>query len=465
MLTESANEASRELGQIGTRKPFKSQLGEDALMFGYHYHGKTRYYRLHRSNVPLDPTWTAMPGGAARLLYFHLAAVEKWLERPATESEAESYAKGALTQQRTERSVANLGYATAGYFAYRRASIFRFPLYTPPDPILFTNFPSARLPLLQGTAAKMFWHFGVRFPLYAACSLLVSGPLGSFVGGVRAEFVISADPRTRRISTEMSTKIRAKAQRLRGLESGRTQPPNQASQSTTDSSGPLPGTSPSSEPVYREMDRNARSFEEFGRNPNKNAAPMDAGVFTDDQLQFREELRELKEKMTIRPPKKTSEERAPDGPSNPRNNAPGAAFYDDEGFPGDAGAEHSSSNPRGISAWERIRSGDLKQMDQSDPSQPKNSRFGRFGADNERRFPQSPPEASFWGSESRGQDSSETRGDSFSFSKSSEERALAKEQAQKEFDAMVEAERTGGDIQTASGQSGSRPGLWGRRSS
>jgi hypothetical protein len=63
-------------------------------------------------------------------------------------------------------------------------------------------------------------------------------------------------------------------------------------------------------------------------------------------------------------------------------------------------------------------------------------------------------------------DEYETSGGSFSFSREGADRQLAKEQAQKEFDQMVEAERRGygsGIGAAKGGESGGGESSWGRR--
>jgi hypothetical protein len=51
----------------------------------------------------------------------------------------------------------------------------------------------------------------------------------------------------------------------------------------------------------------------------------------------------------------------------------------------------------------------------------------------------------------REQAQSPTASDDYAFSKETEERSLARDQAQKEFDARVERERRGGDFSSGSG--------------
>jgi hypothetical protein len=91
------------------------------------------------------------------------------------------------------------------------------------------------------------------------------------------------------------------------------------------------------------------------------------------------------------------------------------------------------------SAWERIRRGSKSGGQSGGSSWPTN---------NQEASPQSRESA--WAKLQNNTQPEQrqglTTGDSFAFSKSDEERSLAKDEAQKEFDARVERERRGGDF-------------------
>jgi hypothetical protein len=100
----------------------------------------------------------------------------------------------------------------------------------------------------------------------------------------------------------------------------------------------------------------------------------------------------------------------------------------------------------GVSAWERIRQQGTSQVG-------KNRESGSLGKGQQ----SNPPRQSEWSSnrspsrqDPDGQGNSTTE-DSFAFPKSEEERQLAKEEAQKDFDARVEQERRGGDFSSGKG--------------
>ncbi|KAJ4161346.1 hypothetical protein NW765_006203 [Fusarium oxysporum] len=96
------------------------------------------------------------------------------------------------------------------------------------------------------------------------------------------------------------------------------------------------------------------------------------------------------------------------------------------------------SSPAG-SAWERIRQQSQGSTQQSDYQSRTWAAHSQTGSRQESQ--------SGWGSRSAGSSS-----DSFSFSKSDEDRAVAKEQAQDEFDRLVERERKGVDQEKAWGR-------------
>ncbi|WKT46321.1 hypothetical protein QSH57_011195 [Fusarium oxysporum f. sp. vasinfectum] len=101
-------------------------------------------------------------------------------------------------------------------------------------------------------------------------------------------------------------------------------------------------------------------------------------------------------------------------------------------------APFTVSSPAG-SAWERIRQQSQGPTQQSDYQSRTWAAHSQTGSRQESQ--------SGWGSRSAGSSS-----DSFSFSKSDEERAVAKEQAQDEFDRLVERERKGVDQEKAWGR-------------
>lgn len=452
MTTESTHIAQQQFGQLEEQQ-FRTEWTQDALLVGYRLDGKTRYYHLLKSKIPLGSSLTdRAQREATRAIAFHMLSIEGTLRRPATEAEAEGFANAALVQYKSKRRVAYLGLGLGAYFAYQRASAFGFPFYTPPDPHFFHFFPSPRLPLLQRSAARMIWHIGVRLPLYAAVSVALCHPLGILWGVSRAQAEIRKDSRTAQAINDM---FEVKRSQISRRPDGGTSPfPNRAPNPLKVPPGPLPESSLSSEPTYQEMDQNARAFEVLGRDSNVSSLePKDPVDYDVSKSHFRD----MQRRQNL-PAKKSYPQGgfSTESTSVDQNQGSTESFYDDTGYSGKLEAEGKSSNTAGGSAWDRIRSENSAPGTESGPRTGKPVGWAGPSRENRQGSPQSQSEQSLWGSRSGGQDLNETKGDSFSFSRSDEERALAKEQAQREFDAMVEAERKGGDVQTTSKEGGSR---------
>jgi hypothetical protein len=114
---------------------------------------------------------------------------------------------------------------------------------------------------------------------------------------------------------------------------------------------------------------------------------------------------------------------------------------DDDASPIAASARKQPVSAPAGSAWDRIR-----QQSQSAPQQQQSDYQSRAWAARSQTESQ-PQSQSGWGSQAAGSSS-----ESFSFSKSDEERAIAKEQAQNEFDRLVESERNSTDQENSWGR-------------
>jgi hypothetical protein len=126
-------------------------------------------------------------------------------------------------------------------------------------------------------------------------------------------------------------------------------------------------------------------------------------------------------------------------PQMPTQETPDQPFdaWDDASPAGGQGVPADTSQPRPSrssgSAWDRLRRGEK-------PPPP-----GPRQQSGPRPFSNTQNEAQ------REQRQGSTLDDSYTFSKSEEERSYAKDEAQKEFDARVERERRGGDFSSGNG--------------
>jgi hypothetical protein len=115
---------------------------------------------------------------------------------------------------------------------------------------------------------------------------------------------------------------------------------------------------------------------------------------------------------------------------------------DDDASPIAASARKQPVAAPAGSAWDRIR-----QQSQGAPRQQQQSDYQSRAWAARSQTESQPQSQSGWGNQGAGSSS-----DSFSFSKSDEERAVAKEQAQDEFDRLVERERSGVDQERSWGR-------------
>lgn len=154
------------------------------------------------------------------------------------------------------------------------------------------------------------------------------------------------------------------------------------------------------------------------------------------------------------------QQQAPSPPYNPSDDTSSSTSFFDDASPTAQVQSESASQPASGSAWARIRQG--ASGNQSAP----NSQGSYRGAPGRQQQPQyenqydSSPASSTGGSAYGSRASSD-----FQYSEYERDRQTAKEQAQKEFDRMVDAERSGSDGAnelSSGGQLSGRGGAWGR---
>ena len=351
--------------------------------------------------------------------------VESTLQRPATQGEAEAFALSAQKFHETYRYRNFFAWTLAAGAAYRSRSNFRFPFYTPKDQTRFDSFPSKTLPMLKGSGAKLCWHLAARFPAYLIGAYWTFSPLFNAIGGVTSLLLLRQDSRSAGGIKETTEKLTQKErERQASLQTrvGQSErdSPRRYPQQVLD---PITKDDPQEEPRYSDMDENQRAFQ------------------TSEQLSqaypSNEPERRPRDQLQIASTPSSS------SPGPNRNRRPESAysssepaFHDDSSPSGAQVLKPTGSYQESGSAWDRVRSTSVGS-DQASPWDSDQATKPQYQKKAQQR--------SYWGRSGRSQDENETTGDSFSFSKSTEEKELAKEQAQREFDSMVEAERRGQD--------------------
>ncbi|KXX81551.1 hypothetical protein MMYC01_202722 [Madurella mycetomatis] len=309
------------------------------------------------------------------------------LQRPLTTDEAD-----ALAYHRS-RSCKLLAWRSpvllmsTAYFVYRGRASFKFPFYTP-KPASFNPycFPSRTRPFVTGPMAHAIWH-AVRFGAYGTLLGLVVTPL--FISYAETSYVVHIlnDPRLKSIRDHARQQQQQQQQQQQG------------NQARSRASGPPRRASTDEDTSTDEATPSSQSYVLEQQQPQPRHQPL---------------------QWTERPPKT---------PTTPQDDD---SFLFDNASPvaPSARQQHQSSSTQlpagggggggGGSAWDRLR------------------QRAKSGQD-------------VW--EQAGQsreDSRNQRLDQHAYDQSDREKTRAKEQAQKEFDAMLERERRG------QGESGGR---------
>lgn len=357
------------------------------------------------------------------------------LNRPPTQDEAAALAFWTAKQISILSYGGPLGMSGGLWRAWATRQTFRFPFWQPNlesfQPVVW---PNSRIAILRGNRAVLAWH-GLRGLAYGAIGDYIGKIfLGSYSMTVSAVGELS-DPRLK----DFVDAVRQKGQRrLGGLPNPTTTGPTSGTQygganetginTQRDDASPTSGLyddeSDSGGALGRGMVGAEMTSVEGGKTDW--AKPQDMPYQSDGQLKT-SPFTQSKESTQI-------EGR---GSQDPQSDE-----FDDASPTGGQGVKADTAEQNG-SAWERIRNSAKSGVKKDS------------GWRNDNREPSGQSGESAW---SKLQDNIQrekragpTTGDSFAFSKSEEEQSLAKDEAQKEFDARVERERRGGDFNGGSG--------------
>lgn len=352
----------------------------------------------------------------SKLVESRIERASKILQRPITEDEATALAYWAAKQVRVISYSHPTGIAFGALRAYQTSNTFQFPFYKPePGTFASLTWPSARIPLLSGPRAVVAWH---------ATRLIAYGIVGNFVARILfTSYAVSivavgelGDPRLKKY-TEAIAKL---------PQNARGKLPNESNQQRKDGGVQEKDASTIWKDRVGQSNTNANpEVDDYGGNTKSSENPaFENGVVSD--------LDAKNQNLQGRP--------------RPRENRSGnfhmekqaQSFdedFDDASPTGGRGMEGTATAAG--SAWERLRrQASTQSADNRDSTWPAGQ------AQQPRR-----PNQRVWrrDSQQHPQDRSATV-DSFAYPNLEDERQLAREEAQKEFDARVEQERRGGDF-------------------
>jgi hypothetical protein len=308
------------------------------------------------------------------------------------------------------------GFAAGLWAAYNSRNTFRFPFYQPNLERFQSDVFPPKLGWFRGNNARLCWH-AARTSTYVLMGMVVSRFIFASYAGTVAAVGEFSDPRLKAVTAA----IQAKTQQRKGS----LQPMQQ---------GPAAG---------KQFPNGERQAATYDRSDSQDDASPTGGMFGEENTTGSPGNSEGNMAGSTQNggqwPTSVAPSPAPRRAPNETKETFSSSFdaWDDASPTGGQGMTNSAAQTPQGSAWDRLRRGE-KPTSVPQKSGPKS--------------PQSQnPWARLQNEAQREQRQGSTVGDSFAFSKSEEERAYAKEEAQKEFDARVERERTGGDFSKGGG--------------
>ncbi|KAM5348738.1 hypothetical protein ACJ41O_008561 [Fusarium nematophilum] len=316
------------------------------------------------------------------------------LGRDLEDEETRAIAEHTLNNIHTNAALKWLTLGLAAYMTYRGRRTWQFPFYKPKmdgrfNPDEATSLFSSKK--IRGRYPRFVWHT-MRFTAYAAVTMLGVEPIFRGVNFIRTETAMTQDPRLKQFTADASKRVEqvmANPMAMRVPAKAREETQEE------DGSDPSGGDSQDAEPSWRNY---RRELPPWNRSPTAASSAQNQQSDQDWDL--------LDDDEDDASPVAASSR------SQPVGSTPGGSAWDrirQQSQGGRQQQQQSGSESRG--GWEAQSQGGSQTQSQSD-----------------------------WGN-----GSASSSGDGYTFSRTDEERSLAKEQAQQEFDQLVEQERKGAE--------------------
>ncbi|KAK5078282.1 hypothetical protein LTR64_003309 [Lithohypha guttulata] len=415
---ENPGSLLKEITEI--RSHYSVHLASDAIELAYQLKGQNRNYRLPFDNIPVGGWTRALCYGGnsstavtGTLLIDMIRACENMSGRQVTQEEAEGIAyyssRRMMTMYLGQMGAIGLGLGSA----WTGRKNMKFPFIKPKPQERYESFPARVLPILKGRYARVMWHV-TRANVYIVMWLFLTQPFVRSIADTRMTVGLYQDRRTHALTQTLKGQFdRLRSNRAsEAAARGQQQPQQMVNAQEQDDASP--STFYDSQPFGNDSSSTGDSSFTDGST--------DTGLLADRDMQQRQSRQA--------PPTAWSKAQARgsrtdfDQPNSASSSSSADIFFDDAsptaGNDPDMGTSQGYSRQGSGSAWSRIRKGE--GVSQPQRNRPQGNRS--VGATQSRDF--------------------ETRSDSFSFSDSEEDKRLAKEQAQKEFDAMLDRERREG---------------------
>ncbi|KIW33589.1 uncharacterized protein PV07_00426 [Cladophialophora immunda] len=426
---------SKLLEVMQARSKYQVSVEPDTLSLSYELNNSPRLYRLSFDNMPLHglSRWWIY-GGSIRSRRAGVLAIdlirgsENVVQRPVTQQEAEALAYWT-SRRLLYGSLATFATSAFGfYLAHRGRAKMKFPFVSAKPLERYNKFPLQQMPLITGQLAQTAWQV-TRYVIWMELCFLVGTPVVGALGSFSAATGMATDPRTQGLIQAMRERGRGDMNRTlsnipaewpqqpQGQDGSRDAPPDSQSY-YKDAEG---GSYPDGSAVDRNHDGDG--FYQSGAS--------DTSILDDSRIRDRE-IKQQQEYPTRQPSRETT--------SSTSSADTDPFFFDDAspttGNDPDMATPSAYKRSPGGSAWERIRRGNAPpSADSSTATSDMEFRRQRLETERARearanqmaeRDPESNQGISYTNETGLGRD------------------GRAREQAQREFDEMLERERRQG---------------------
>jgi hypothetical protein len=410
------------LKEVTTNRSHYSTIREaSGIRIGYELKDVPRNHFIAFENIPLGGlSQSILFGGDVRtkvtgtFIIDSIRGVENLSGRMLTQTQAEGVTMHACKRMLYSYSATYVALFGGAYLAFRGRKEMKFPFMKPKSLDRYNNFPNRYLPILPGNYARFMWHITRGF-VYMGLGALILSPIFNSMGMTTMMVGMYRDDRTQDLMKDLKGPFnRISSNMAEKGAPGQTAPP--AGSYRTDSPSGFSETNMDSTPIDKGGDS---AFID---------STVDTSIMSDSTMppvERRQPAATDYDSSSSYPSRNRHSSRRPPTPKPQQEREPDSDFFFDDASP-TAGndpdmATPASRQPSG-SSWEKIRRGVSGQPSAQNRSQTQAQR-------------QLPP------SRVQTRDQNATSAESFSFSSSDEDKQLAKQQAQKEFDEMLERER------------------------
>ncbi|KAI1387893.1 uncharacterized protein F4822DRAFT_407890 [Hypoxylon trugodes] len=371
---------------------------------------------IHFERIPQRKSWNPFLLGRGSLtsdyVIFKTVQASKFAKRRLSASEVDGTSEAAAISAYFFTWINPVSLCVTIPFTWMNREKFRFPFYTPGPRFNPQVFPFASLPIVKGAKATYLWH-ALRYCAFYVPAMFASTVFFGSMAENMYEVRISRDPRLQRLVQDFRKRVEDARARAMGSGQQQTLPQRPAQNASQSSPDQYP-----SEPE-------SQTFQGYERDAY-------AGQSSTPQSSWSQNTQPQPQTQTPSP----QVARYPEPTSRNTDDVSDLLDDDDDASPVSAASRRAEAqlarDAQSGSSWDRIR----KQSQSPAPQWTQGD-----SSDQERGWSQLRQD------KTQNSRENQPKSEGFAYTKQDEEkekRNYEREQAQKEFDALLESERRGG---------------------